>query len=53
MPQIRCPQCGADDVEVHLEADAKGQLLADGTYGKCRKCGRKLSAAELKAALGQ
>ena len=52
MAQLRCPQCRSEEVDVHLEADASGQLLADGTYGKCKKCGRKLSAEELKAALG-
>ena len=52
MAELRCPGCGSNDVEVHLECDAQGTLIPAESYGNCKKCGRRLSVAEVKAALG-
>ena len=51
MANLRCPACGSDEVEVQLWADAQGQFKQDESGGKCKKCGHKLTLAEIKAAL--
>lgn len=52
MAELRCPACKSDDVNVHLEANASGELIAEETYAQCKKCGSKLTLEQLKAALG-
>lgn len=52
MATIECPQCKSDDVDISIVCDADGKLIQEETFGKCKKCRRKLSLEEIRAALG-
>ena len=52
MANLRCPNCNSDDVEVSFVVDASGKPDEKETFGKCKKCGRKMTFEQVKAALG-